>query len=229
MKVGLTQSAGRLAELEPLLLQRGYQVLRQPLIETRTLRGVSLEPLEACPWWLFTSLAAVQGVLQLGASLENRKLGAVGEATAKALQQGGGEVLLVCAEASVSSLLGSFMALGEVGPVGLPQGNRALPTLAEGLQKAGYEIRPLVVYQTQAIPWPEAIAFPEITLVASPSALEGLSQGFAHRTLFVAIGSTTAQSLQERGWNFVVPKEMSVQGLLVAIESLAKQGATNAD
>ena len=219
MRVALTQSEGRLAELEPLLRQCGFEVLRQPLVQTHTL-PTDLEPLRNCPWWLFTSVASVRAVLELGGSLVGRKLGAVGEATAQAIQQGGGKVSL-SGEASASSLADAFMALEEAGPVGLPQGNQALPTLSDKLKAAGYAVRPVVVYQTQSLPWPKAIPTPDITLIASPSAVEGLSEIFARKTRFVALGATTAQRLQERAWSFVLPKEPGVIGLLKAIEQLA--------
>jgi uroporphyrinogen-III synthase len=190
------------------------------LIQTQTI-AADLEPLKNCPWWLFTSVAAVRAVLELGGLLAGRKLGAVGVATAGAIQQGGGEVSLSSPEASASSLAHAFIALGETGPVGLPQGNQALPMLSDSLREAGYSVRPVVVYQTQSLPWPKAIPTPDITLIASPSAVEGLSEIFAGKTRFVALGATTAQSLQARGWNFVLPREPSAKGLLQAIEQLA--------
>lgn len=217
-RVVLTQSEGRLVDLETQLIRRGFEVIRQPLIQTQTIQGVSLASLDDCLWWLLTSTAAVEAVLQLGGSLKEHKLGAIGEATTAAIQAGGGTVALVAPEANAASLAAAFIARNEAGPVGWPKGELALPTLAGALARAGYTLKPLDVYRTEAIPWPPGLSAPDITVLASPSAVDALPDAIAQKTNCLAIGSTTAQRLQARGLRHSIAQSPSVEGVLGAIE-----------
>lgn len=219
MKVALTQSAGRLAELEPMLKERGFEVCRFPLVETSTIENADLQPLFSCPWWLFTSVAAVKALVGLKADFSNRRLGAVGGATAKALQEAGGKLGLVSPRADAASLAEAFIARGEAGPVGLPQGDRALPTLADALACAGYPVVKVTVYRTTSGPWPQGV-LPNITVLTSPSAVEALPQEVAERSSLVALGPSTAGALRARGLPHQVANEASVEGVLQAIEQL---------
>lgn len=218
MTIALTHSEGRLEGLEGLLEQRGHRVLRIPLVRTTTLAGVSLAPLEGCPWWLFSSGAAVRAVLELGARLEAHKLGAVGKSTALELQRAGGRVELV-GESGAEELARSFLAMKESGPVGLPRGSKALPTLEDLLREGGLEVRPVAVYQSETLPWPSQAPMPEVILLASPSAVTALPQALAH-TRFLALGETTARPLRERGWSYRVVESPQVQAVLSAIIQL---------
>lgn len=221
MKVGLTQAEGRLGELEPLLQAAGFEVLRHPLIQTKALQDIDLEPLMGCPWWFFSSASAVEALQGFESYAASRKLGAVGAATAQTLRKFAAPAL-TSPDSTAQGLLEAFLSLREPGPVGLLQGNRALPTLSDGLKKAGYEVRTAVVYQTEALAWPKSSPVPTITLVASPSALEGLTQAFAQKTHFVALGATTAQAVAAQGWSCTVAKGVLSEDVLEAIQGLAK-------
>ena len=219
MIIALTQSEGRLEGLESLLRGRGHQVLRIPLVHTTPL-AANLEPLADCPWWLFTSPAAVRAVVELGASLQGRKLGAVGESTALALRKAGGKVELIGAEGNAKNLAQMFLAKGESGPVGLPQGTKVLPALAQVLQEGGIEVRPVTVYQTKTLPWPVGVLQRDITLLASPSAVAALPESVAQRSHNLALGPTTAQALEERGWAYRVVESPKVESVFAAILQL---------
>ncbi|MDX2006815.1 MAG: uroporphyrinogen-III synthase [Meiothermus sp.] len=221
MTVALTQSEGRLAELQALLTERGFEVLRQPLVRTQTLLEASLEPLRDCLWWLFTSSAAVQAALELGAELGRHQLGAVGEATARTLEQFDLPADLISPEPVASSLADAFIASGQPGPVGLPQGNLALPTLEKKLAEAGLKVRPVVVYRTQTLAWPEGLPPADITLLASPSAVSAIPEQVALQTRLLALGSSTAQRIQERGWPYVLTSDPSPKAVLEAVLHLA--------
>ena len=54
---------------------------------------------------------------------------------------------------NAAGLAGVFLKSGGEGPVGLPQGNRALPTLRDTLVHHGFETYPVVVYQTVGLEW----------------------------------------------------------------------------
>jgi uroporphyrinogen-III synthase len=224
MKVALTQSEGRLVGLDALLLERGFEVIRQPLIQTRAIEGVRLQPLEDCPWWLFTSVAAVEAVIELGTVLHPRKIGAVGQATAASIQAKGGTVALMAPENNATGLAAAFIALHEAGPVAWPKGELALPTLAEALAKASYTVKALNVYRTEAVPWPENVSAPQITVLSSPSAVDALPDAIGHNTHCIAIGTTTAQRLQERGLSHSVAQNPNMESVLEAIEQTLISG-----
>lgn len=220
MTVALTQSEGRLERLQAQLRQRGLEVWRIPLVRTQTHPDADLSALLDCPWWLFSSAAAVRAVLELGGSVEGRRLGAVGEATREALKRAGGRVELLGSEASADALAEAFIALGEGGCVGLPQGNRALPTLARRLGEAGYQVRPVVVYDTFMLPWPRGRGAPDLTLLASPSAVDALPEAVGSNTHCLALGPTTARRLRERGWPHTTLPDPSEEAVIAAIERI---------
>ena len=64
MRVALTQSEGRLGGLERALQERGFDVLRVPLIQTEPLLTPAVREaaraLIGLPWLLFTSPAGVE-------------------------------------------------------------------------------------------------------------------------------------------------------------------------
>lgn len=220
LRVALTHSEGRLEGLEALLESHGFEVLRVPLVQTRTLRGVSLEPLEDCPWWLFTSAAAVRAVEELGGGFKGHRLGAIGEGTAKALEQAGVKPELVSTEASGLGLARAFLKRGEGGPVGVPQGNLALPTLAEELRRGGLEVRTLVVYTTLSKPWPPKLPLPDIVVLGSPSAITALPSKVAEEARLVALGPITAKHLLERGLSCITAPAANPRGVLKAVETI---------
>lgn len=220
MTVALTQSEGRLEGLRAQLRQRGLEVWRIPLVRTQTHPGADLSALLDCPWWLFSSTAAVRAVLELGGSVEGRRLGAVGEATREALKQAGGRVELLGPETNAAALAEAFIALGEDGCVGLPQGNQALPTLARRLSNAGYQVYRVVVYDTFPLPWPQGLGAPHLTLLASPSAVDALPEAVGVNTHCLALGPTTAQRLRERGWPHTTLPDPGEEAVIAAIERI---------
>ncbi|GIW32840.1 uroporphyrinogen-III synthase [Meiothermus sp.] len=219
MRIALTQSEGRLVGLQERLEAMGLEVLRIPLVQTQTLQA-SLSPLSECRWWLFTSVAAVQAVLALGGSLKGRRLGAVGEATRQALGDAGGRVEVVAPEETAESLAEAFLALKPFGFVGLPQGNRARPVLARRLRNAGYEVRSVVVYQTQTRPWPAGLAAPDLVLLTSPSGVEALPEEVGLNAHLLALGPTTAAALSERGFAYTRVPRPHVEAILQTIEHI---------
>lgn len=219
MRIALTQSEGRLEGLQERLEAMGLEVLRLPLIQTQTLPA-DLSPLSDCRWWLFTSVAAVRAVLELGGSLQGRALGAVGRATQQALEEVGGRVDLVAPEETAESLAEAFLAQRPFGFVGLPQGNRARPLLAQRLREAGYVVRSVVVYQTQPVPWPPELPAPELVLLSSPSGVEALPEAVGRKARLLALGPTTAAALAERGFPHTVVPRPSVEAVLKTIRHL---------
>lgn len=219
MRIVLTQSEGRLLDLQARLEALGLEVLHHPLIQTQTLPA-DLKPLSDCRWWLFSSVAAVRAVLELGGSLKGRALGAVGPATQRALEEAGGRVDLVAPEETAEALAEAFLALRPFGFVGLPQGSRARPVLAQRLRAAGYVVHSLVVYQTQTLSWPDTLPTPDLVLLASPSGVEALPERVGRQAHLLALGPTTAAALAERGFAYTLVPRPSAEAVVQTVQQL---------
>lgn len=219
MRIVLTQSEGRLAGLQERLEALGLEVLHHPLIQTQTLPA-DLRPLSDCRWWLFSSVAAVRAVLELGGDLRGHCLGAVGRATQQALEEAGGRVALIAPEESAESLAEAFLAQRPFGFVGLPQGNRARPVLAQRLREAGYVVRSVVVYQTQTLSWLDTLPTPDLVLLASPSAVQALPERVGRQAHLLALGPTTAAALAERGFAYTLVPRPSAEAVVQTVQRL---------
>ena len=213
--VALTQSLGRLENLESSLCAHGLKVLRIPLVRTVPL-PVSLEPLQTCPWWLISSVATVEALETLDVDFSRHRFGAVGRATANAIRAAGGEVGLIAPEGNAVSLAQRFLMLeaGRAEQVGLPMGDRSLSTLEDTLTRAGIATQTLCVYSSQTNPWPTDAPQPDVIVLASPTATHALPEQVAARARLIALGTTTAASIQARGWTCRTAREPSIKALL---------------
>jgi uroporphyrinogen-III synthase len=217
--VALTQSLGRLENLESSLCANGLQVLRIPLVRTVTL-PVGLEALQACPWWLISSVATVEALETLGADFAAHRFGAVGRATANAIRAAGGEVGLIAPEGNATSLAHRFLMLerkDRTEAVGLPMGDRSLSTLKDNLTRAGITTQTLCVYSSKTNPWPTDVPQPDVIVLASPTATHALPEQVAAQARLIALGTTTAASIKARGWTCRNAREPSVKALLELI------------
>ena len=185
---------------------------------------VSLEPLNACGWWLISSVATAQALGELGADFPAHRFGAVGRATAEAIRAAGGRVELIAPEGNAASLAQQFLAqqlnlerADQTQPVGLPRGDRALSSLNDELTRAGIMTRTLCVYSSQSNLWPTDAPQPDLIVLASPTATRALPEQVATRATLIALGPTTAASIRARGWTCRVAREPSVEALLELI------------
>jgi uroporphyrinogen-III synthase len=217
--VALTQSLGRLDNLEASLCAHGLKVLRIPLVRTVPL-PVSLEALQACTWWLISSVATVEALETLDADFAAHRFGAVGRATANAIRAAGGEVGLIAPEGNATSLAQRFLMLEHADrneAVGLLMGDRSLSTLKDTLTRAGVTTQTLCVYSSQTNPWPTDAPQPDVIVLASPTATHALPEQVAARARLIALGKTTAASIQARGWTCRTAREPSFKALLELI------------
>lgn len=246
MRIVLTHSEGRFEGLAEELERRGHEVAHRPLIVTRPRRAADVaaeaEALLTLPWLLFTSRSAVEAFAALGLGWRSPQgaeplVGAVGIKTAAALRRAGAEPVLVAERSPrADGLARTFLADPRAaGPVGLPQGDRALPTLCRALEEAGLEVRPLVLYETVAQPLEggaagapaeglavaDGSADAEVVVLASPSAAQALPEALAARVTLVAIGPTTAGALAARGLTCRQAAAPSVAGVLAEVEAVA--------
>jgi uroporphyrinogen-III synthase len=232
-RVALTQSRGRLETLQEMLEQRGFEVARQPLIETRPLLDeqtrLEAEGLLECAWILFTSRTAAEIWQQLSQHfgkgikpLVTPHVGAVGKKTAEALQHIGIEVSIVADQQNAENFAEMFLNHPKAAsPIGLPQGDKALDTAEKKLRASGFEVRPVVVYKT--ILCPQSFQNVDVIVLASPSAVEAVADKGKAR--LVAIGETTLKAVEARGWQAVKSASPEAEAILEAIEvNLVKGG-----
>jgi uroporphyrinogen-III synthase len=215
--VALTHSVGRLAGLGDALKARGFEVVHHPLVQIETVQDADITPLMDCPWWLFTSTSGVEALLELGVSFAGRKTGSVGEATGHALLRAGATVELV-GPGNAAGLAEIFVGRVGRGPVGLPLGDHALPTLRVMLEDAGLDVRAVTVYRNRVQPWPEGAPTPDVVVLASPSAASALPLEIAQRSRLIALGSSTAERLSALGLQCLTASEASTDAVLDLLE-----------
>ena len=243
MRVALTQSDGRLEGLAPRLRDAGFEVVRVPLLVTKPLLDdetrSAAESLLGLPWRSYASRSAVEAWVELGLPFDDgARLAAVGHGTAAALERARGHPAPAAGERagvgpavsdvltpapSASSALGLasvLLAAGAAGSeVGLVQGRRARPELAERLRRGGAKTREAVVYEVTTLPWRVSGSL-DAVLLTSPSAAAALPEEVARDSTLVALGPTTRAALHERGWHSLQAPEPSVTGVLEALERL---------
>lgn len=223
-RVALTQSTGRLEGLSTSLEQRGYDVIRNPLIETRPCTddatvAAAWELLEL-PWVLFTSRAAVEAWRSFGIPFHGPRFGAVGEKTGKALARAGAEVRLIARPATAEGLADAFVSRRDAaGPVGLPQGNQARPTLRAALQRAGFAVRAVTVYETAPCPW-TVEGDVDAVVLASPSAVQSLPDPVAAAARLITLGPTTSRAVRDRGHH---PYEATTPSVEAILDTLTRE------
>lgn len=243
------------------LRRLGHDVVHWPVLrigppaDARALERVRKQ-LTSFDWIVFPSRNAVTALGTAPKRSRTRKprVAAVGTATAAACRRAGWTVDLVPRHATAVQLLIELAGRIRKGQrVLLPQGSRALPTLATGLAKLGARVHTVESYSNEPAPLDarersraalaaraaratvrarkgsERIA--AITF-ASPSAVEGLERALGSRTFrallarspAVAIGPTTASALSARR----IPTTIADPHSLRSLASLAHRVATEA-
>ncbi len=237
MKVAITASSGRLADLEGRLRSAGHEPVRTPLIAVRPrLDDATLTAARAVAelrWRLFPSRSAVEAWTALGLGFaDDVRLAAVGPATADALRAAGGDVSVVAQPATALGLADGVLAHPDAPAAGegvaLIQGDGARPALARALTAAGVVPRPVVVYERCGLGWrlDEPV---DAVVVASPSAVAALPARVGASSLIVAIGPTTAAAARRRGWRVrlaAAPTAAAVADVLRTLAAAMRPTAT---
>ncbi len=237
MRVALTQATGRLESLLPGLRALGVEVISAPLIATRPLLDDatrrSAAALLGLPWRCYPSRSSVEAWAALRLPFaDGARLAAVGAGTAAALVRhgaagGGTEAPLTPAPLASTAvgLAAALLAAGAAGQqVGLVQGRRARPELAEQLRRGGAKPRRAVVYEVITLPW-RVTGSVDAVVLASPSAVAALPAEVGQQAQLVALGPTTAAALRERGWSCLQAREPSAAGVLAALAGLTDDSA----
>ena len=192
MRIALTRPQGRNAEFAQRLREAGHEVVEVPLTEIR-----SADPFPDPVGFdgvLFTSVSAVERAPESNAW---PRVGAVGEKTARALEErgipvdvigegGGAELAVAWGDAKGQRLL-------------LPQAREAHPALADGLQ--GADVTCVAVYET--VPCEnvdrEALESAELVCFFAPSAVRAYVALGLQPTRYWGHGPTTRAAMADLG------------------------------
>ncbi len=222
MKVLLTHSQGAMDGLIPALEREDFEVIHTPLVETAVKKDISLETLNACDWWLFSSRAGVKAVAGLGGDFSKHKLGAVGNGTAKALAKAGGENILVAEEEAGAGLAKTFIDANCEGSIGLPVGSKSAGTIQKTFSENNIPFTELEVYETKTLKW-SAPADVDVVLVSSPSAFDAIPLRSLEDVRLLALGETTAQYIQSKGFVAKISKTPSAQSIIRALKLIQEK------
>ena len=235
MRIVLTQADGRLEALARALRDAGHDPVVAPLLRTRPLvdaaTRVAAKTLLGMAWRCYASRSAVEAWVALGLPFDDgARLAAVGAGTARDLVEqaraahGPGLPPPLTPPPEGSSAAGLAAALLRAGAagqeVGLVQGRRARPELAQRLRAGGAFPRTATVYDVITLPW-QVTGRVDAVLLTSPSAAAALPREIGDHAVLIALGPTTAAALRERGWRCREAPEPSTEGVVSALAGLA--------
>ncbi len=244
-RILVTRARHQASALSRLLSERGAQPVELPAIDIKSKANTG-ELEQAIPnlahyhWIVFTSVNGVEAFFQQvynlnldARALKNVKIGAIGPATAKALEKKG---IIPNYTPDVYSSHGFIDGLRSYDIAGqrflLPRADIADRELVEGITRLGAEVQEVVTYRT--VPVAKAIAPAKQMLLsdkidvitfASPSAVTGLlavlkdKRGAINSAKIACIGPKTADMAASTGLKVdIVAGEHTVPGLVAAIE-----------
>ena len=228
-RVLVPRAAAQAGRLSTLLADAGADVVEAPAIETSRVAG-DWQP-AGYDWIALTSRPAVDALasrLRDARDLAGVHIAAVGPGTAEALRDLRIVADLVPATSSAEGLVAEFPEGS--GRVLLPQAERALPTLVDGLRDKGWSVETAVAYRTLARPVdPTAVAGVDAVCFTSGSTVDSLvdSVGVEHvPPVVVCIGPTTAEAARSHGLPVAaVADPHTLEGLVAATISALAAGA----
>lgn len=251
LTVLVTRPAGQAEGLCGLIESAGGRALRLPLLDIVPVadnRGAIelLNRQDHWDWLIFVSANAVRFALAAGGwhvstSNTRPRLAAVGEATAKALENAGMRVdLIPKPQFNSESLLASPELAHVAGQrILIVRGVGGREHLAEVLQERGAKTAYAELYQ-RAQPAPEAsiklahwrrdgigavVATSGEALGRLMELLNGAGAEFAYRTPLAVIGPRIAELARERGWHRVsIAEQANDTGLMAALTQLHRDG-----
>ncbi len=190
--------------------------------------------LDGYDWLVFTSQTAVG--LTLGRLPGRRfpsdmraRIAAIGPASARAIENGGGRVALLPTDTRQEGLVEDLRNLPAETRVLVPQAAGARPWLGQRLRDQGCIVDSMTVYTTASKTDLQPPPSFDVATFASPSALRAFLMGRGMSALVgktvAVIGPTTAHEATTNGLQPVVSVSPDVDGLVLAIaQSRATQG-----
>lgn len=244
LRVLVTRPAAQAASLSRLLELEGATPVEVPLIAIRacddydgTIEG-ALRSLPEYDWLIFTSVNGVGVFFDRlkdfglnGTAIQGHSVGAIGPATAQALEARGVGVDLMPQEHLTSGIL---KAMGSVELRGkrvlLPRAEEGSRELPPGLEALGAEVKHLALYRTE-IPREASSCLlkalhdgVDVATFTSPSAVRSMVRVLEGRMELLApvvlacIGPVTAEAARREGMEVtIVAREHTGQGLVKAL------------
>ncbi|NQT47598.1 MAG: uroporphyrinogen-III C-methyltransferase [Chloroflexi bacterium] len=244
-RILVTRARHQANALSKLLAERGALPVLLPVIEIQDLSHTArldeaLASIESYHWILFTSVNGVEAFFRRlrarnmdARSLKGVKIGAIGPATAKALEQQGVYADYLPHTYTSEGLLKGLEGQNIEGcRFLLPRADIAGEQLARGIANMGAEVHDVAAYRTvvpEGIP-PEArqmlldgeidvVTFTSPSTVTNLLSLMGEQRGFVQRATIACIGPVTAAEAAREGLAVdIVAEEHTVAGLVEAVE-----------
>ncbi len=231
----MTRDESRDGPLSTRLRDLGLEVLLWPVVRVAppadpTGLEAALSRAAELDWIVFASQSAVSAVTaRLPSPPQGLRVAAVGARTAAALVERGWPTDIVPEQASAAALVAALAPVMQRGArVLFPASSRALPTLAAGLRELGADVRQVEAYRTNSASLDLNVCRSAIDQGAvgavtftSPSCVDELDRVLG-RTHFerllsgssaITLGSTTARSLAEHGFESVLAQPATLEGL----------------
>jgi uroporphyrinogen III methyltransferase/synthase len=244
-RVLVTRAEHQTKELSRLLLQRGAMPVEMPVIRIsppRTWKELdrAILNLKSYGWVIFTSVNAVEifwkrlKLKKLDArKFAGAKIGAIGPATARALEARGLHPDYVPKIYTSQGFLAAFKKQGVSGRrVLLPRADIAGNELTEGLVKLGAKVHQVTAYRTATVSSTisqakQMLLSGEVDVITftSASTVNGLLEILGRKwevikqARLACIGPNTAAALAEKGLKaYIVASEHTMPGLVAAVE-----------
>lgn len=227
MQVAVTRAADQLAQLMSVAADRQITIVPLPVtrIESVSFQWPDNLPVDQIDWLVFSSVNGVthffRRIKQLQVGLSRHvKIAAVGDRTAAALQERGWNVQLVPDEARGDVMFDELVSRLSPGSIVVyPQAETIACNPRQKLFTAGARYIPVVCYrstpQTLDRCIVDGLAERDVILFTAPSSVAAFDAQFGRpRPRILAIGTTTAAALQERGWEHRIMKEAHVDSVL---------------
>ena len=254
-RVLVTRAPHQAGPLVRLLSDRGAMPVEMPVMAIEEVSDTAevdkaLRNLDSYDWVLLTSANGVEaffrrlGDLGLDArALKDVKVGAIGPATAEALEQHGIRADFV---PDVYTSEGLVAGLADRQVAGcrflLPRADIAGRTLTEGIARLGAEAHEIAMYRTvmppEVSPGARRMIVDgdiDVITLASPSAVANLmtimgeQRGFVQRATIACIGPVTAEAAADLGLTVdIVAGEHTIAGLVEAMEDYFGTGGRSA-
>jgi uroporphyrinogen-III synthase len=240
MKVLITRPRIQADDFAEKLRSAGFEPIFFPVIEIRPVENNlalerALEKLNCYEWVVFTSVNAVETVLNLSVPsvFSVVKIAAIGPKTAEVLRKRGVEPNFIPNEYIGEAILSG---LGDVKGkwILLPRAEIAREELPQAISKAGGIAHEIIVYRTlpaeidlnglnalksgvDIITFTSASTVENFVAICTQNRLDPLN--LPNNPLFACIGPITKQSAREAGiQNIVVAKEYTTEGLVEVIK-----------
>jgi len=184
-------------------------VVSLPLFEILFLPfGVDISSFDAL---IFTSKSSVKALEQSHIPWHNKRCYAIGEGTAKAIEDAGAQVFFTCKESYGDVFARELAPMLEGKKVFFPRAKEVVSPLYEILCEAGIDIIQAVVYETvcRSYPLHEAPPSKALLIFTSPSTVHCFCKNFTWDVSYkaIAIGKKTAAVLPSHVEVFLAEKQ----------------------